>query len=574
MTTFTVSKDTSGHLIPMIIIGIVILVFGRELLAGGAIRTHDAHYHLGRIATYYTALRDGHLPVRWGGELNLGFGYPVFMFNYPLGNMLAVAFLLTGFSVETTFSLVYLVAYAGGIIGAYYWHLPKFGRSSALFGAIVYATAPFTLLNIFVRGAIGETMSLAVIPWLMLAIDKAVESPSRVTFLFLSAITTLWLFSHNVSVYILLPTLVLYGLVRIIKTDKGRTLASRFLFTGAAVLVGIAMSLWFWLPALAEKKYTVLDTIPSNVGFSQQYPTTWQLIWSKWGYGLSIPGPNDDLSFAVGEVIWIVFITSLIILIKKRKELRQYTVATCFGGIFVLALILMNRISLPIAQYIPLFNLIQHPWRLLQITTIAGLYLAAFVASRISKQLPLWIILAAVMVFSLQRSMVIGRFHNPDLFYYHFPLTTSGEEEHLTIWFDQIKNYPLQEKVTLAQAQGLYEIDSWKTTEHRYRIHLDGTSRVVERTMYFPGWKLFVDGKKQDIQYQYKDYPGLITYGLPKGDHTIRTVFTEDTPARRTGDVLSLIGIGIWMVFFIKQWTSVHKKIVTTIKKRIGIFRI
>jgi uncharacterized membrane protein YfhO len=68
------------------------------------------------------------------------------------------------------------------------------------------------------------------------------------------------------------------------------------------------------------------------------------------------------------------------------------------------------------------------------------------------------------------------------------------------------------------------------------------SARFVENTLYFPGWKVIVDGKEVPVQFQDAHYRGLMTFDVKKGIHYITVVYKESR-MRLIGDVLSILGL-------------------------------
>ncbi len=60
--------------------------------------------------------------------------------------------------------------------------------------------------------------------------------------------------------------------------------------------------------------------------------------------------------------------------------------------------------------------------------------------------------------------------------------------------------------------------------------------------MYFPGWKVYVDGLETATQFQDPNYRGLMTFPVTAGEHKIEAKF-EDTKLRLVSEVLSLLTI-------------------------------
>src|SRR5213076_3108008 len=67
--------------------------------------THDGYPHLARIPAYMKALKDGEFPVRWAGDLNYGYGMPLFNFYYQLPYFIASGLLFFGLGLVNSFKI-------------------------------------------------------------------------------------------------------------------------------------------------------------------------------------------------------------------------------------------------------------------------------------------------------------------------------------------------------------------------------------------------------------------------------------------------------------------------------------
>ena len=92
-------------------ISILALVFISFFFLGSLIRpdfyqSHDGEAHVARFAAYHEAYSDGQFPARWAGNLNQGFGSPVFIFYYPLPGTVASLIHHLGISFENSFKIL------------------------------------------------------------------------------------------------------------------------------------------------------------------------------------------------------------------------------------------------------------------------------------------------------------------------------------------------------------------------------------------------------------------------------------------------------------------------------------
>src|SRR3972149_8536845 len=73
--------------------------------------THDGFVHLARIGAYYKALQDGQLPVRWAGDLNYGYGMPLFNFMYHVPYIIASFAVFLGSGLVSAFKITLALSF-------------------------------------------------------------------------------------------------------------------------------------------------------------------------------------------------------------------------------------------------------------------------------------------------------------------------------------------------------------------------------------------------------------------------------------------------------------------------------
>jgi uncharacterized membrane protein YfhO len=92
----------------------------------------------------------------------------------------------------------------------------------------------------------------------------------------------------------------------------------------------------------------------------------------------------------------------------------------------------------------------------------------------------------------------------------------------------------------------------WKTNKHIYQVDVPEKTNIWEHTAYFPGWEAYIDGQRVAIKYDRPDNQGIIGLEVPAGKHQIEIKFTERTPARISGDLMSLLSFGVIIFILIK----------------------
>src|SRR6185369_10156666 len=135
-------------------------------------------------------------------------------------------------------------------------------------------------------------------------------------------------------------------------------------------LLGLGLSAFIWVPALAARQHAAMNRAVEGYGrYENHFVYLHQLFYSPWGYGLSLPGPEDGMSFAVGwshlllaAVVWIW--------ISRRPKLGDRRLFRFFGAAAVVLCILTLQDALWFWRQAPLLQNVQLPWRLLGPVTI------------------------------------------------------------------------------------------------------------------------------------------------------------------------------------------------------------
>lgn len=519
---------------------IVGLVFMRFFFLPTFPQTHDGQNHLARLANLDLAVRDGHFPFRWAINLNHKFGYPVFNFNYYLPEFLSLLPFRLGFSFEASLKILIVAAY---IFGSLFWYLflrQYFKPLAAFSGGLFSLAAIYPLTIIWVRGSPGETLILALFPLIFLLLKLFLAKPNRL-YLFLSTgVLFAFLLSHNITVLFGLPLIILFILLQKPLCFKS------FL----PLILSLGLSMFFWLPVVAEKQFTYLKYFDSLM-FINHFPSLTQLLYSPWGFGYSIPGLKDGFSFQLGPFHWLVVLASLFLFFRLKQKDHLKKIFLFFAFIFAIYLFFTLPVSSLFYRLLPFVNYIQYPWRLVLFLTLSAVFLSAWLTEH-KPRLGISLAILAV-IYGLVIAKPQGGFNWQDDYYYLFPFNTTVGQEAMPIWFDEAKNSSLFDSIEKVYGADQVTIQSWRTKKHLYEVTAVKVGLVQEKTAYFPGWELKVDNQPTQILYEDKEHPGLIGYQLSPGTHSIETTFTDHTPARRIGNTISLVSCGFFLLFLIKK---------------------
>jgi len=522
--------------------------------------THDGENHLARFANYKIALREGQFPPRFAPNLLNHYGYPVFDYNYPLANILSIPFSILKINYELTFKILVISFVLFGLYGLNHW-LRKLNYAvfDRVAGLLVFGFSPFLINLINYRGNIGEITSFCLFPWLLWLIEKIKEKQSTTfTYLWMIMLFVLFLLSHNISVMFGLPLIFIYTLV-VFKNDyrSWKKLALVFGYS-------LCLSLWFWLPSLAEKSFVILDSANLTNQFTSQFVTLDQLLFSPIQFGFSSPGSIDSLSFSLGILaifVILVFIASQVTEYFKTKKWHKNLSLLL---LVLLLIIFQLQVTQVIWTSLPLVKFIQFPWRLsLFLYPFLSLMAAEIFMKGKTKLKIFFFLLVAIAVLNWLNLKPVDYFHRQSADYDAFSSSTSTANENLpkSFTFEYFQDGGWQPTAKVITGQGEVSINSWNGSKRYYQLNLVTDSTIVEPTMYFPGWQTLANGK----QVKYVDdqqIRGRIAYQLAPGEYLIETKFTEITLPRIIGDLVSIFALtfGIGYLGFVGKLNLRLKK--------------
>lgn len=511
------------------LLGLLLLSFlvGRFLLRPGFFITDDGGWAIVRLASMKRILRAGQFPARWSAYLNHGYGYPLFNFTYPLPYYLGAGLSFFGWGLINTIKLEFLLTIFLSALGMYLLVKNCWGKWAGFLAAFFYLMAPFRLVNLYVRGSLGELWAMAFYPWIFWAIRKLWKKRSRAYFI-LSAVLMAGLFlAHNISSLFFIPMSIMFAWYQ---GSRKTGQISRLKIMG---LIGLSLGLsaFFTLPALWEKKYTVLSQIPlANI--EEHFLNLNQLLFSPWGYGS--PLAADSFSFQLGWPLLALTLISLITWLKTDHKSRLFSFS-------FLALLVLIFLMLPISGLfwqLPLINSVDFPWRLLG---SASFFLSITAVWSIRKKFR-WLgvlVLVLMLIFYLPQARPAEFISQSDAFYQTNDATTTSNDELLPVWVEE-KPRARPDSWVLTQGQVADLVQ--KSGRFEFKLKLDQPDEVQINHHFFPGWQAKVDG--QEVRVTPEGKQGLITFGISAGNHQVKVEF-KNTWIRGLANWLSVLSLGL-----------------------------
>ena len=319
-------------------------------------------------------------------------------------------------------------------------------------------------------------------------------SVERKNVYYFSLLTAVLIITHNLSFVMFLPLLV------------GWIIYRRWWKSIVGFVIAGLISSFYVLPVVFESKFVDLQsTITGYFDFRAHFVTSYQLFISRfWGYGASTWGPNDGLSLSIGQVQWALPVLVGVFLLIKRKiwKEKEFVVLFFIGWFY---LFLTHNKSTFIWNLITPMAYIQFPWRFLGLATFCFALASGVVTGFFVKQKLLITALIVLAAFFLNFS-----FFREDIWY-------SVNDSYYTTGAEWVR----QRTASIG--------DYWPNFGHK----IPSTPSDGKFINYFPGW---VGATPVN---------GLIP------SNGVR--FT-DTPARKIGNIISLVSLFGFVIFSLKTW--------------------
>ena len=550
------------------------------LLRPGWFEGHD-DFHIFRLIEYDAALRDGQIPPRWFPDIHGGRGNPHPIYYAPLFYMAAELFHLAGFGLVGALKAALILATLGASIAMFRYARLFFDPPAALVSAAAYTYIPYHLLDLYVRQAFSEYSVFVFLPLMLHAIHRLRFKGTRFDLVLAALAIAAMSVSHTITTMLVPPILLAYAcLLSLPALSATRAFEWRWLRQAwIAAVIGYAIAGWFLVPAFLERDSINLAVYTEGyLDFHKHFVHPLQLLWSEWGFGISLEGLKDGISFRLGFAAIAGTILAAVGLPRLRhRSSGRVPHVVFFLLLAALALLMTTSISTAIWETLPPLRFLQFPWRFLTLTTLSMGFLCgaawqSLTGAAASNGARAWtgaLVLCALLpvtaaaggLLDVNRWVLPGRIAFTEKMYLN--LIDAGEAAapvmldsayvrgHTLHWIDHLPPGVSHLESTSAEMEGPRVIVesgeaaisrvSERTASLSFHLTATSPSRVRVNVYAFPGWAARMDGAPLPIEEPARR-PRLIRLEVPAGDHDVSLAF-ERTPARRLGDGLTLAGL-------------------------------
>lgn len=544
-TNKLLEKLTRGQLF---LLGLLLSLLVLWPLFAAPFFSHHDDVSVIRLYQMHKCFQDFQIPCRWVPDLGGGYGYPLFNYYPPLPYYLGeVVYLITAnflISVKVLFAASILLSFSTMFLLAQaHW-----GKWSGFLAGIFYTFAPYHAADLYVRGAMGELWAFVFIPLLFWSVYKAFTENGLINKLYFPVTIALLVLSHNISALVVIPAAIAFGLL-----IGRKNIIKSFWLMILLTICGLALSSFYWLPALVEKNLVHTESLTSGYFYFTEHfkglrklfvPTTW-----NWGPSIrEIPGGERDAQwYQLGLVHWLTLFLvtgySGVTYFKKHKKDNDLLVVGFIFLLFSLSVFMVHPRSDFIWKALPLIEFMQFPWRFLLVSAFAMAFASGFLA-KILKPTTLFIVVMAVILLNFSKFI-------PEKF-----ITTSDEEylhgetfrkqiersifDYLPIYLDLPPSQFKTQEFTVISGD-ITVTDFRKGTDWiNFTTSSIQGGKIQLSQYYFPKWTAKLNSMPYDITFD--NTLALITVNVPAGESMFSLQLTN-TPVRLVANYLSVISL-------------------------------
>lgn len=581
----------------------------------GILYTHaggDSPFLLQRTFELVANLRSGVFPARWMPDAAYGLGYPFFNYYAALPYYVAALINLLGFDLLTAIKLTQSLGMLAAALTAWVYARTLLPRTGAWLASAAYTLAPYHLANLYVRGdSLQEFWAFAWYPLILWGVDRVLRyirtedatltRPAVSATVILSISLCALVLTHNVSALIFAPFIMLYALARLLQQAAVSSLRSAMrgaIWLGFAAGLALALSAWFWLPALGEAGGVQLTNQTTGyLDFNNHFHSA-NLVQSAIVFDYSVNAALDTFALALPQVV-LMLAGVAVWLLRAHRRLDAWLVS----GMALLAAVMITPLSKPVWDAVPGLALAQFPWRFLSVQALFGALLIGGMAHGLGMMRDKYtqiVRVACVMGISVLLLLSVPGIPNERLRIE--PQDVTPETLQFYEWFSGNIGTTIRAEYLPVTAQPRPFTGPDLTQQGRHALAISGEvrgSRLVEKTpasqewqidvasdratfilplTYWAGWTgSFTDGQQsatwQPVNLEPDSGTGWVSLTLPQGEHTLRLALTG-TPLQRSAEILSLLTlIGVGVVLGAFAWTARSRfaQVIATVGVGLGI---
>ncbi|OGY09757.1 MAG: hypothetical protein A2782_02880 [Candidatus Blackburnbacteria bacterium RIFCSPHIGHO2_01_FULL_43_15b] len=548
------------HVIPVVLLLLLSVPAWIQTAKGGYFPMHD-DLQFGRQVVMDKCFADKQIPCRWSKDLGYGYGYPLFNYYPPFPYYLGQMFRSADLSyIDVIKVLVVLSLIISGLL-MYLFAQVFWGKWGGLISGALYIYAPYHAVDIYVRGAMNEAWAIAFFPGVFWALYRLIERNKWKYVLPVAAFSSLVMLSHNLMLMLFVPAAFVWALFWLVKFRSVKALPK--LVVSGSWSLGLAA--FFSLPVIFEQKYAHVETLTAGYfNYLAHFATLKELFIDRnWGYGNSIYGPVDYISFQIGYIHWGLALVSLIVaLVFARKKLYKSLFIVLMFAISLFYAFLAHEKSSFLWSAAPQLQYLQFPWRTLSIVIFGTSFLGGSIVI-LGEKLIKFRVIGTLILILVTVAFYKDYFRWKD-FWPNFKdqdklageqwklQTTNGIFDYLPVWAPFPPVNPPNGDAEIIDGEGQITTLFKNSVKQEYEVKVKKEARFQINTFYFPGWEYTVDGREVLVNPKDDQELGRPRIQLSSGNYKIVALFKK-TSVRYISDIVSVVS---WSIFLVCAFLS------------------
>jgi uncharacterized membrane protein len=535
----------------------------------------DLKWHIAWIQHFSKQLAEGIWYPRWLSGTNYGYGSPTFVFYPPLVYYFASLLKFSGLSMEQVIIFLFSLGLFLSGLNFYIFGRDRWGAIPSFVGALIYMSAPYMAFDVYWRGGIASLFAQALIPLGWWLTDKALVQGNSKWRVGVALFWTTIALTHIPSLLICTIAWLIYVLV-CLSIRPWKNVVAVLVSAG----IGLGIASFYLVPAILEKVFVSTEVMKTMFGEFHNYMFGSSLLplFSLEINKFFLPKNVYNMSYLFTHQSLVIIVFTIIALVLcDRAIVRETRSWFAFAALMVF---LMLPLSAPIWEASSTLQMLQFPWRFLQIYLFIAAALGGVAVNGVMKlkwrsKLLVAMSIALIILsnfwyfYKLSRQFTAlgnpGKANlelMPDIVYIKRVLNDPFTDKLLDVpeYRPQIpgsKSPPepviKQSPVNLVSGQAEVAIDKWGSYQRILKIKVQQTSTIGLRTYYYPAWHLYVNDRSHPIE---MSNDGTMQFQLEPGIYAVELNY-QWTSAFKSGILLSIVSI---FALILSSMTNLNKR--------------
>ncbi len=555
-------KKKPNLLVLLIVISLLPVV---SILRTGVYQSGDFNLHIYRSIDFYRNLAQGNFMPSWGGELNMTYGYPVFIFNYILTYYIVSILHFLGFTFIAAMKIFLASSFVSSGIVMYLWTRKIFKNDLQAFtSAIFFLFAPYHLVVLHFR-VNGEILAFTFLPLILMFTQDIIFKPTLSRLLVVSLLYGLFYLAHPASAIFSLPIIILYTLISVFKQKKKLLRKLTYILLGC--MIGMFLASYVFVAHLYLSQYTYTSLVKGGVS----YTAISELLYSPWRGGFLFQGPKGELSFLIGYTQIFVPLLILYFLLRKRLKRDHRLFVSFWIAAFIFVSFLITPLSDFLWKLIPILSIAQFSYRLLLLVVFSVSVLAGYLVFYIKRKRFIYLLIAVTILYTILNwgnrttipeindAYLTKNVPYASLNYEAMAIMASPKWlKENNLWEKSVPKHHLE----IVNGSGEIREIRREETNHSYIIFSDSSITVLENTLFFPGWQIKIDNKTVSADHLNPQYLGKLLFDVSSGVHLVN-IYYSDIPLYKIFKTLSALGyitITFLLIYLNRKKIKILKK--------------